>query len=114
MNKQEAAKFKKEFDMAMVYAKNGYRIEMLEEKPGVPSPDVRINGILGELKRLSSHNNIAKEAKNAIRKQKSDLVLFQFEKMTEKIQEELFKLTQRGILWKYFLTKKETQIISSI
>jgi hypothetical protein len=85
--------------MAMVFAQNGYRIEMLEEVPRIPSPDVRIDGMLGDLKRMSSHNNIVKEAKSAVRHQGAEVALFAFPKMTEAIQGELYKLTKRGIKW---------------
>jgi hypothetical protein len=108
VSKQERAKLRKELDMAMVYAKNGYRIEMLEEKPGISSPDVMINGMKGDLKRLSSHNNIVKEAKNAIRKQKSELVLFQFDEMNHVIQQELYKLRLQNIRGFYFVTGANT------
>jgi hypothetical protein len=109
-NKQERAKFKKEFNMAQVYAQNGFKIEILEEVPRVPSPDVTINGIKADLKQLSGHNNIEREAKSAVRKQGAEMVLFEFGKNTKKIQEELDKLKREGIKVYYYFTNNKTKI----
>jgi hypothetical protein len=95
INKNESAKYAKELAMAMVFAQNGYRIEMLEEVPRIPSPDVRIDGMLGDLKRLHTHNNILREAKSAIRSQGAEVVLFSFAHETTDIHAELQKLYRR-------------------
>lgn len=47
---------------------NGRRIEMLEEVSGVSSPDITIDGVKAELKKLSSANNIERHAKETINK----------------------------------------------
>jgi hypothetical protein len=64
---------------------------------------VTINGNLGDLKRLSGHNNIVKEAKNAVRKQGAKVVLFEFDSITGKIHEEINKLKNIGIIGFYFI-----------
>jgi hypothetical protein len=103
-SKNEKAKLDKEQAMAMVFAKNGYKIEMLKEIPGVSSPDVRFNGMLADLKSLAGHNNIVKRAKKAVKEQGAEVVLFEFGKMTHDIQSELIKLKNLGISTKYFVT----------
>ena len=63
ISKNEKEKFTKEYAMSMVFAQNGYKIEMLMERPGFSSSDITINGIMAELKKTSSHNNILNYAK---------------------------------------------------
>ena len=62
--------------MSLTYAKAGYTIEMLKEASRTPSPDVRFNGVLADLKSTSSHNNIIRYAKSAIKEKKADVLLF--------------------------------------
>jgi hypothetical protein len=109
-SKNETEKFSKEVAMAMVYTQNGFRIELLEEVPRIPSPDVTINGIFADLKRLSSHNNIVHEAKNAIYKQGADIVLFEFDKETEGIYKQLEVLKIKEIDVYYFFTGREHHV----
>jgi hypothetical protein len=110
ISKNEKAKFDKEYAMTMVFAQNGYRIEMLKEVPRVPSPDVTINGSKADLKHVSSHNNIVRHAKKAIQKQGAEIVLFEFENNTKKIQEELDKLKIDGIKVYYYFTGNKSKI----
>ncbi|MCL2312336.1 MAG: hypothetical protein FWC41_07770 [Firmicutes bacterium] len=56
MNKQEKAKFKREYNMCLILAKNGYAVEYLKDKP--KSYDILLNGIPADLKKTTSHNNI--------------------------------------------------------
>jgi hypothetical protein len=109
-SKNEKAKFDKEQAMAMVFAKNGYKIEMLKEIPGVSSPDVAINGMKADLKRVSSHKNIENYAKKATRKQGAEVVLFQFDNETEAIYKELEKLKCMNIKAFYYFTGRDNQI----
>jgi hypothetical protein len=109
-SKNERIKFDKEYSMSMVFAQNGYRIEMLEEIPGVSSADVRINGVLADLKRVSSHNNMTSYAKKAIKRQGAKAVLFEINAMTHEIQDELVKLKNLGIHVKYFITGRNKVI----
>ena len=88
--------------MAEVFARNGYRIEMLEEADRKSAPDVLINGIKGDLKSTSSPNNIVKYAKKAIKEQGAGVVLFEFEEETDLIFRELHKLKDRGWEYKYY------------
>jgi hypothetical protein len=103
LSKNERRKFEKEFNMSLVYARNGFRVEMLSEIPGISSPDVRINGLLGELKCVENHNNIANYAKHAIRKQGAEIVLFEFGGMTNEIRHELYKLSVKSIKGFYYV-----------
>jgi len=109
-NKQELAKYNKEKSMCEVFAKNGDRMEHLSEIPRVSSPDVTINGIKGDLKQARSHNNILNYAKKANTKQGANVVLFEFDKMTPQIHEELNKIAAKGIKGKYYITGKEDDI----
>ena len=104
-SKNETEKFQKEYEQALVFAKNGHCIEFLKEGSRVSLPDVKFDGVLGDLKRTSSHNNIANYAKKAIREQNAEIVLFQFDNETEKIYIELLKLKNKyGIKTYYFFT----------
>jgi hypothetical protein len=104
VSKNEQAKYAKELAMAMVFVQNGYRIEMLEEISGISSPDVRINAMLGDLKHLRGHNNILRDAKKAVRLQGAQVVLFQFDEISEKIHQEINKLIALQIRGYYFVT----------
>jgi hypothetical protein len=110
VSKNERAKFDKEYAMAKVFAENGYKIEMLKEVPGVSSPDVTINGVKAELKRVSSHNNIVKYAQKAVKKQGAEVVLFEFEKETEAIKTELIGLKREGISAYYYYSSNKGSI----
>ncbi len=112
-SKNEKIKFNKELEMSLVFAKHGHQIELLEEVSRIPSPDVKINGIPADLKRVSSHRNIVREAKNALRKQGAEIVLFEFKTMTGKIHEELNKLKKKGIKVRYFITEDKKVIIEA-
>jgi hypothetical protein len=85
-------KLEKERSMAMVFARVGHRVVMLEEIPGVSSPDVLIDGTPAELKSVKGHNNIVHYAKEAIRKQQAELVLIEFDVVNERTQKEIRKL----------------------
>jgi hypothetical protein len=111
VSKNERAKFEKEYDMAMTFARNGYKIEMLKETPRVSSPDVTINGMKAELKRVSGHNNIEKHAKKAIEKQGAEIVLFEINAMTGKIHDELNRLKRMDIKVKYFTSDNKNTIV---
>ncbi len=110
VNKNERQKYEKETDMCRVFARNGYRVEHQAEQPGVSSPDVLINSLPADLKRLSSHNNIVRHAEKAVRKQGAKVVLFQFDEDTKRVHEELEKLKKKGIRTYYFFTGKEKEI----
>lgn len=107
LNKQEQAKFEKEKEMAMTFSHFGYKIEMLKEVPRISSPDVTINGIKADLKRVSGENNIVKYADKAIQKQGADAILFQFDTDSERVHLELLKLKRKGYKVFYFFTGKE-------
>ena len=96
ISKNEREKLEKEMRMAETFARNGYRIEMLEEADRKSAPDVLINGIKGDLKSTSSPNNIVKYAKKAIEKQGAEAVLFEIDVITREIYTELLKAKKKG------------------
>jgi len=106
-SKNEKLKFEKERSMSLNYAKAGYAIEMLEEIPGVPSPDVRFNTTKGDMKKISSHNNIVNEARDAIYKKKADIILFEFTVETKDIYLRLDRLRKMKIKAYYYFTGRE-------
>lgn len=96
ISKNEREKLKKEIRMAEVFARNGYRIEMLEEADRKSAPDVLINGIKGDFKSVSSENNVVRYAKKAFKKQGAEVVLFEIDAMTREIYTELLKAKEKG------------------
>jgi hypothetical protein len=111
ISKNENEKYNKEYAMSMTFAQNGYKIEMLKERSGLSSSDITINGIMADLKKTSSHNNIVGYAKKAVDKQGAKIVLFEFDTMTGKIHNELNKLKRLGIKVKYFTSDNKMAII---
>ncbi|MDR1864085.1 MAG: hypothetical protein LBR08_00765 [Bacteroidales bacterium] len=110
ISKNEKAKFDKEFEQALVFAKNGFRMELLKEGSRISLPDARCNNILADLKRTSSHNNIVNYAKKAIHEQHAEMVLFQFDKETDAIYKQLEVVKNKGIKAYYFFSGKENKI----
>ena len=96
ISKNEREKLEKEMRMAEVFARNGYRIEMLEEADRKSAPDVLINGIKGDFKSVSSENNVVRYAKKAFKKQGAEVVLFEIDAMTREIYTELLKAKEKG------------------
>lgn len=95
--------------MCRVFADNGYKIEMLEERAGISSPDVKINGKLADLKSTKGAGNIVKYAHKAIKKQQAEIILFEFETLSSKYIEEVEKLKRENIHG-YFYVKRENKI----
>ena len=83
--------------MSHTFARAGYRIEILQEKPGVSSPDVLLNGIKAELKSVTSYRTIVQRAKEATRKQGAEMVLFEFDTFGSNHIAELMKLKRKNI-----------------
>ena len=101
-NKQERSKYAKEIRMGRVFARNGHAVVMNEEKTGIPTPDVLLDGRPADFKSVTSHNHIVKHAKRATRTQGAEFVLFEFAKRSEKIEQELDKIRRAGIKVKYY------------
>ncbi len=98
--KNERGKFAKELRTARVFAHAGYRIDFTPK--GAGTHDVFINGVPADIKQLSSHNNIARHARHATKRQGAKMVLFEFTKRTAEIEGELMTLKSKGIHGKYF------------
>ena len=105
----ELKKFNKEQNMCQVLAKNGYAVEHLDDRNG-NSYDIHLNGIKADLKKTGSHNNIVNYAKEAIRQQGAEIVIFEFEKETDMIHAEILQLKRKGIHGKYYFSKKKDVI----
>ena len=75
---------------------------MLEEVPGVPSSDIRINNVLGDFKSTKGAGNIVKYAHKAVKVQGADVVLFEFANRSVKLEEELEKLRKEGVKGFYY------------
>lgn len=106
-SKNERLKFEKESEMCQSFARAGYRIEHQAEQPGISSPDVLIDGMKADLKRVSSHNNVVKYARKATEKQGAECVLFQIDDMTDQMRSELNALKRRKIKVLYFVTDEK-------
>jgi len=102
----EFKKFDKEQEMCKTLSRNGYAVEHLDDNNG-ETYDIHLNGIKADLKKTGSHNNIANYAKEAIREQGAEIVVFEFEKETEKIHAEIILLRKKNIHGKYFFTKRD-------
>lgn len=113
-NKQEKAKFDKEQRMCRKYADFGFQIEHLSENPGIPTHDVNVvnasslssivlvNGQKGDLKSLSSGNNVYRHGMEAIKKQGAEIVLFEFTARSAQIRSELNKLSRKNVHGFYY------------
>ena len=96
--------------MCRTFARAGYRVEHQAEQPGVSSPDILIDGLKADLKRVSSHNNVVKYARKAVEKQGAECVLFQIDSMSEQMRNELNALKRRNIKVLYFVTGEDRLI----
>ena len=94
-------------------AKNGdYHITLLDDQSLTDgSYDCLINGLKADLKQLSSHNNIHKQASNAIHKKKADIVVFEFTNDTPEIRREINALKERGYRFIYYFSYSPQEII---
>lgn len=110
VSKNERMKYEKEEVMCRAFAHAGYRVIHQAEQPGISSPDILIDGLKADLKRVSSHNNVVKYARKAIEKQGAECVLFQIDSMTEQMRNELNALKRRNIRVLYFITGEEELI----
>lgn len=109
-SKNETDKFEKELRMAKVYASNGFNITMLNETDRHLTFDAFVNNTPADFKSLSSHNNIWRETRKAIRDQGADVLLFEFSNDTKEIHEELLSLRKKGIKAYYYFSGKENSI----
>ncbi len=106
-SKNEMAKYEKEKAMCEVLAKNGHTVVHLDDtKRSDGSYDILINGQKADLKRTQSANNIVSYARNAVRNQGADKVVFQFDKWNAKVKTAIEDLQKAGIHGYYFVTGK--------
>ncbi|MDR1169586.1 MAG: hypothetical protein LBK97_01975 [Prevotellaceae bacterium] len=109
INKQEKEKYDKEYSMCMILVQNGYRVEYLKMTEG--SFDIYLNGKSADLKKTAGSGNIVKYAKKAIEKQGAEIVVFEFEKETARIKEELKVLKEKGTKVKYYFSNNPDKIM---
>lgn len=77
----EKEKFQKEQDMCRDLAGQGHQLEHLSDKNREPGQtyDVHYDGAKAELKSVSSHNNVEKYVRKAVREQGASTVLIRIE-----------------------------------
>ena len=102
-NKQETQKYEKELNIAKKVADEGNFVEHLDDKH-LPdgSYDARINGVKADFKETEGSGNVVRYGKDAIYKQKAEMVVFNFTKFNVKTQAEIEKLTKKGIHGWYY------------
>lgn len=103
-SKNELYKFEKEHRMCKVAALNGHDVKMLEEKPGVSSCDILLNGKRCELKSITQASNIHRHAEKAFKKQGAECLLLEIPKLDNEFQAEIKKLSDKG-MHGYFIIK---------
>lgn len=84
---------------------------MLEEVPGISSPDALIDGLKVDFKSLKSANNIERHAKDAIFKQGSDEVWFEFTTKSDRIIATIEDLAQKGIHGRYYFRGEDKEYL---
>ena len=99
-SKNEQKKFDKEYGMCLTLAKSGYAVEYLEDNPF--SYDIHLNGIKADLKKTAGSGNIERYAKEAIREQGAEIVVFEFENSLKDIHTKLLKLKNGYRIHGYF------------
>ena len=116
----EMKKFHKEQNMCMRFGCFGFQIEILDEHPGISSPDVNVvssplschivvNGKKADLKSVSSANNILKKARYAKERQKAELVLFEFTQHAPGIENALKETSEKyGIHGFYYYSDENS------
>lgn len=91
-------KFAKEFGMCKVLADAGYKVELLEERPGISSCDILLNGIPCDLKKIGgTSKNIEKYGRKAAHHQGAKMVAFEFDEIGENVLQSIKKLSLEGI-----------------
>lgn len=102
-SKQERMKYEKEKSMCEFMAQKGHRVEFLNDRDRADgSYDIRIDGLRADLKQMSSANNIIKKAKDAIKRQKAEIVVFEFTEKNEAIIEKIHELQRKGFKFYYY------------
>lgn len=109
-SKNDVAKFEKELSMCNVFARGGFKVELSDEKPGISTPDITLDGAPAELKRTASHTNVVDYAKDAIEKKKAKFVVFQFDAENPRIHREIKIIQAKGWRGYYFFTGREDKI----
>lgn len=104
LNKNETEKFQKEHNMCRTLATNNHIVEYRESVEC--EFDIYLDGRPADLKKVSSHNNIVKKAKHAVRNQGAEIVIFEFERITHEIQNKISELIQLKIHGIYFVSGK--------
>ena len=108
INKQEKIKYDKEYNMCLILAQNGYKVEYL--KITESSFDIYLNGISADLKKTSGSGNIVRYAKKAIHEQGAKIVIFEFEKESIEIYAKLEHVKKINIHGKYYFSNKKNFI----
>ena len=100
----EMDKYVKEKRVCETLARNGHTIVHLDDTKHTDGTyDILLDGVKGDIKCLSSSNNIMREGNKAVRKQGASIVVFEFERIDTKVHREINKLSDSGIHGFYFL-----------
>lgn len=104
-SKQELMKYEKESEMCKVLATNGHVVRHVNDTElSDGSYDAVVDGVKADLKRLSSANNIKREARRATKRQGAEMTIFQFDNDTPQIRNVLAELKRKGFKFMYFFT----------
>lgn len=93
--------------MCLVFAKAGFKIRHYEDGKPQGSFDATINSVRADLKKTRSTNNIIRYGKHAIRVQKAEIILVEFEQWSNKFRDIVSELSRKGIHGYYFITGSE-------
>ena len=97
--------------MCLTLAQNGYAVEYLEDNHF--SYDIHLNGIRADLKKTTGSGNIERYAKEAIREQGAEIVVFEFENNLKDIHTKLLKLRNKyGIHGYFYFSDNKCKIFS--
>jgi hypothetical protein len=102
INEIEIDKYNKERSQCLTLAKGGHVVEFLKEVEG--RHDIILDGEPADLKKTGSHNHIVDSVKHAVKKQGAKIVVFEFEKITRKIVEELYFLKSENYKIIYYVS----------
>ena len=114
--------YQKEKRMCLNFAKFGFRIEHVARPSSLDTADVvvrktpngriYVNGMLADLKSLSSQNNVVQKASYAIHHQGAKIVLFEFTNKDKKakILEKIAECRRKGFHGYYYFTGDKTAV----
>jgi hypothetical protein len=104
-------KYQREHSMCVNFAKAGHKIVYLRERPGMY--DVLIDGVPADLKKTKGVTNLDHYVDHALRDQKAQIVLFEFEEESKNLYSKLRKYENEGKKILYYFTGQESKVYST-